>query len=112
MRARAGSALRPPTRTPATLTPAGTVRVGVDAGAAAQASPAAANSASRILSTGRELEQLFRGKSRDSVRPRPYPRQPDGCRNLGTRTVLAHRRARARPGAGGRRGHGGGARAP
>ena len=58
--ARAGSAVSPPTRTPATVTPCGTVRVGVDAGAAAQARPAAATRAASVLSTGRELEHVSR----------------------------------------------------
>src|SRR5580765_3298518 len=59
--ARAGSALSPPTRIPPTRTPVGIVRVGVEAGAAAQARPAAtAISASvrRTRSTGRKLEQV------------------------------------------------------
>src|SRR4051795_10063230 len=64
MRARAGSALRPPTRRPAIATPCGTVRVGVDAGVAVAARPEASTRAAKILSTGSELQQFFQVFSR------------------------------------------------
>src|SRR3954452_23402610 len=64
MRARAGSALRPPTRTPEIATPCGTVRVGVDAGVAVAARPEASTRAAKVLSTGSELQQFFHVFSR------------------------------------------------
>src|SRR3954454_9811084 len=65
MRARAGSALRPPTRTPEIATPCGTVRVGVDAGVAVAARPEAKTSAAKVFSTGSELQQFFQDFSRN-----------------------------------------------
>src|SRR5438477_13062184 len=91
-RARAGSELSPPTATPLILTPSGIERVGVEAGAAAHARPAAAAIATSVLSKGAHSSKFpgtFRvARSRDSVRRPPYPRQPDGVRNLAARTVL------------------------
>src|SRR4051795_3622394 len=65
IRARAGSALRPPTRTPAIATPCGTVRVGVDAGVAVAARPEAKTMAAKVFSTGSELQQFFQVFSRN-----------------------------------------------
>jgi hypothetical protein len=53
IRARAGSALRLPTLTSATETPAGISGVVCEAGAAAHARPAAMTNAAAVLSTGR-----------------------------------------------------------
>src|SRR5262249_15018186 len=67
MRARAGSELSPPTRMPLIETPAGIARVGVDAGAAAHASPAMTTvtaSVRRTRCTRRRLEQVSRAISR------------------------------------------------
>src|SRR5215472_25430 len=113
-RARAGSALRPPIRTPETETPGAISGVGVEAGAAAQASPAAATMAANVLSaatTGTALNQVSRAFSRVSVRPGPYRACPDGGGDLGTRFVLVRGGARSRGRARGRRAHGLGARA-
>src|SRR5215218_10351810 len=65
MRARAGSALRPPTRTPEIAMPRGTVRVGVDAGVEVAARPEASTSAAKVLNTGSELQQFFQAISRN-----------------------------------------------
>ena len=58
MRCRAGSAVRPPTRTPETVTPREIRCAGVDAGAAAHASPAQQSKAASVLSTGREFNHV------------------------------------------------------
>ena len=58
MRCRAGSEVSPPTRTPETVTPCEIRCAGVDAGAAAHASPALTNRAASVLSTGREFKHL------------------------------------------------------
>ena len=61
IRARAGSAVSPPTRTPRPSRPARSSGVGVDAGAAAHAIPAAATMAASVLSTGTALNQVSSG---------------------------------------------------
>ncbi len=58
MRCRAGSEVSPPTRTPETVTPRAIRCAGVDAGAAAHASPAQQSRAASVLSTGREFKHL------------------------------------------------------
>src|SRR5947208_473091 len=58
MRARAGSAVKPPTWIPATVTPRGIRCAGVDAGAVAHARPALQRSAAIVLSKGRKLNHV------------------------------------------------------
>src|SRR4051812_44258342 len=60
MRSRAGSAVMPPTRTPDTVTPCAIRCAGVDAGAAAHASPALQTRAASVFNTGREFNHVQR----------------------------------------------------
>src|SRR3954471_3566468 len=78
-RCRAGSALKPPTRTPATDTPAGITRVGAAAGAAAHARPAARSRAATVLSTRGKLNHVPRQSARVGLcggAPRDETRNP------------------------------------
>src|SRR4051794_29121505 len=58
IRSRAGSAVRPPTGTPDTVTPRAIRCAGVDAGAAAHASPALQRRAASVFDTGREFNHV------------------------------------------------------
>src|SRR5581483_9462346 len=92
---RAGSDVRPPTWIPATETPSGMARVGVDAGAAAHARPAAAQSAASVLSTAPNYS-TFQGLFANAVRSAPYRRR-HGVRQLADRSLCLRGGPRARP---------------
>src|SRR5262245_30634142 len=119
---RAGSALSPPTRTPATDTPGGITRVGAAAGAAAQARPAASSRAATVLSTRPKLNHVLRqlasfGRLSEAaetrIRPAPSVRSTIcGDRNLAARALRLSGGVGARRGAGAGRGDRGGAGAP